>query len=163
MEYINYINSFSNAQAIDDALSAGTLQRPYTALDLSTGKVVFGVEEPEAQLFYNGQLVTGASHGGVTSIYLNSTDTSVTFDVVMKNQSTPWVIVKYDEQMIALAQGTGSTSNVSMEVYPDIPDFMRFPFIMKYKQEGDQDGEGGAPFEGWTGEACWFMFRLNNA
>lgn len=42
MEYINYINSFSNAQAIDDALSAGTLQRPYTALDLSTGKVVFG-------------------------------------------------------------------------------------------------------------------------
>ena len=42
MEYINYINSFANAQAIDDALSAGTLQRPYTALDLSTGKVVFG-------------------------------------------------------------------------------------------------------------------------
>lgn len=42
MKYINYINSFSNAQAIDDALSAGTLQRPYTALDLSTGKVVFG-------------------------------------------------------------------------------------------------------------------------
>lgn len=42
MEYINYINSFSNAQAIDDALSAGTLQRPYTALDLSTGKVAFG-------------------------------------------------------------------------------------------------------------------------
>ena len=42
MEYINYINSFENAQAIENALSAGTLHRPYAALDLSTGKVVFG-------------------------------------------------------------------------------------------------------------------------
>lgn len=129
---------------------------------LGTDAVWEKVEEPEVQLFYNGQLVTGASHGGVTSIYLNSTDTSVTFDVITKNQSTPWVIVKYDEQMIALAQGTGSTSNVSMEVYPDNPEFMRFPFIMKYKQEGDQDVEG-FPWDGWTGEACWFLLRLNNA
>lgn len=121
------------------------------------------VEEPEVQLFYNGQLVTGASTGGVTSIYLNSTDTSVTFDVRTKNQSTPWVIVHYHEP-IARAQGTGSTSNVSMEVQPNNPEFMSLPYIMKYKQEGDQDGEGGGvEWESWTGEACWFVFRLNNA
>lgn len=129
---------------------------------LGTDAVWKKVEEPEVQLFYNGQLVTGSSTGGVTSIYLNSTDTSVTFDVRTKNQDTPWVIVHYGYDYVH-AQGTGSTSNVSMEVDPDNPEFMRLPYIMKYKQEGDQDGDDTHPWEGWTGEACWFVFRLNNA
>lgn len=130
---------------------------------LGTDVVWEKVEEPEVQLFYNGQLVTGASHGGITRIYLNSTDTSVTFDVRTKNQSTPWAIIDYYFP-IAHAQGTGSTSNVSMEVHPDSQDFMGFPKIMKYKQEGDQDGDDAeAKWTGWTGEACWFGFRLNNA
>lgn len=64
MEYINYINSFANAQAIDDALSTGTLQRPYTALDLSTGKVVFGkVLPPEPA---ETRLVAAYNQGNTT-------------------------------------------------------------------------------------------------
>ena len=148
----------TNKEILNAYVGDTRVEKIYLGTDIVWEKV----EEPEVQLFYNGQLVTGASAGGVTSIYLNSTDTSVTFDVRTKNQSTPWVIVHYGEWVAALAQGTGSTSNVSMEVDPDNPEFMRLPYIMKYKQEGDQDGEYN-PWEGWTGEACWFVFRLNNA
>ena len=147
----------------DEILNAYVGDTQVEKIYLGTDIVWEKVEEPEAQLFYNGQLVTGTSAGGVTTIYLNSTDTSVTFDVRTKNQNTPWAIINYD-RTYAFAQGTGSTSNVSMEVYPDASDFMRFPCIMKYKREGDQDGDDAeTKWTGWTGEACWFVFRLNNA
>lgn len=122
-------------------------------------KIYLGADEiwtatPDAELVYNGASVTGTS-ANPTIIPLNSTDTSIVFDVVMKDQSTPWVITH--GEAIDEARGTGSTQNVNVEVLPNNPDWRMDPQTLVYKKDGDQDD-----WMSWTGEASVIRYRVNS-
>ena len=126
-------------------------------------KIYLGADEiwtatPDAELIYNGEPVTGTSHGA-TAIYINSTDTSVTFDVRTKNQNTPWVITHGEagEQ----ARGTGSTQNGNVEVLPNIPEWIMEQQTLVYKKDGDQD-DVYVDWMGWTGEASVIRYTVNS-
>lgn len=123
-------------------------------------KIYLGADEiwtdaPDAELIYNGEPVTGTS-ANPTIIPINSTDTSIVFDVVMKDQSTPWVITHggAGEQ----ARGTGSTQNVNVGVLPNISEWRMEPQTLVYKKDGDQD----VHYMDWTGEASVIRYRVNS-
>lgn len=126
-------------------------------------KIYLGANEiwtdaPDAELVYNGASITGTS-AKPTIIPINSTDTSIVFDVVMKDQSTLWVITHGEAGK--QARGTGSTQNVNVEVLPNIPEWRMEPQTLIYKKDGDQDVPG-MDWMGWTGEASVIRYRVNS-
>lgn len=58
--YINHINSYASAQDIQDALNAGSLAKPYVALNASAGTLDWNSKSPAAPVSYMGTWTEGA-------------------------------------------------------------------------------------------------------
>lgn len=58
--YINHINSYASGQAIQDALNAGSLAKPYVALNTSAGTIDWNSKSPVAPVSYMGTWTEGA-------------------------------------------------------------------------------------------------------
>lgn len=168
MSYISHINKFTDAQAIQDALNAGTLKNPYVAMT-PVGVLDYNTLEPTPVLKIAGQSIPGTSAGG--GVYqwnnlLSYSGTSFTIEVLNTPiTATEWDYTEESKDQCGNPGTPVSDTGTSMSVfeansgYIEVVEYYRADNLVSYSSMDDHTSsdpavicacQGGC----WDGETC---------